>query len=91
MNFGWHRIADCFDESKRGRADGSAESHRAAGEHRMGEGHQASGEHRAAEVHVGVDGDPGEIKVAALPRAVSGLGDAVVVSNKAQDRVPDLA
>jgi hypothetical protein len=35
------------------------------------EGHCAAGEPRADEVHITVDGDPGEIKVAALPRAAA--------------------
>jgi hypothetical protein len=77
-DLGWHRGTDCHQEPHRNRTTGCPEVHAAAGER------------RAFEVHAAVDGDPGEIEAAALPGAVSALGDAVLVSDKAQDRMPDL-
>ncbi|WP_449479920.1 hypothetical protein [Streptomyces avidinii] len=70
---------------------GVTEEHHATGERGPAEVHRAPGEHRAAEVHAAVDGDAGEVEVAALPGAVGSSGAAVVVADEPQDGVPDLA
>ncbi|WP_228992268.1 hypothetical protein [Streptomyces sp. DH8] len=63
----------------------------AAGGIRAGEGHPATGKVRILEVNGAVDGDAGEVEVAALPGAVGSLGASVVVADETQDCVPDLA
>lgn len=53
---------------------GEAEVHRAAGERGAAEAHHATGECGAVEVQAAVDGDAGEVEIAALPGAVGSPG-----------------
>ncbi|MEU1777008.1 hypothetical protein ABZ601_31450 [Streptomyces sp. NPDC012842] len=71
-------------------AENAIEGHPAAGERGVGKGHDAAGEHRAAGVRAAVDGDTGEVEVAALPGTLGFLRPTVVGADEAQDRVPHL-